>query len=172
MASITGAQTNAIMKIASTFGTAVSGGAGNKLKAEITPNFNAELLKPRQIGSGVQMIQTATRGNFKPTWKVAMDGGYRNCFDNFLAQFFGTAGAPTEQTASQGDYKHTITFNSSLNAKYLTLAYETSSATVCECPSAAVKALDISCDDAPGILDVSLDLIGNNALITGTTIIP
>lgn len=169
MASISGAKTNAIYKIATTFGTAVSGGAGNKLKAEITPNFNAELLKPRQIGSGVSMIQTATRGNFKPKVKLAMDAGYRNCMDNIIAQFMGTAAAPTEQTASQGDYKHTITFNTSLNAKYATLAYESSSGTVIEYPSCATESLTISLSDAPGILNFEAEMNANNALITGTT---
>ena len=168
MASITGAGTNAIFKIASTYGTAVSGGAGNKLAAEISPNFNVETLKPKVIGTGSSMPKTATRGNFKPVISLNMDAGYRNCMDNLLAQFFGTAGAPAEQTASQGDYKHTITFNTSLNAKYGTLAYESSSATVIEYPSCAVRSFTLSASDAPGILSANFELIANNAVITGT----
>lgn len=169
MASVSGAVTNAIYKIGSTFGTAVSGGAGNKLKAEITPNFNAEMLKPRQMGSGVSMIQTATRGNFKPTVKLGMDAGYRNCMDNIAAQFFGTAGVPSEQTASQGDYKHTLTFNSSLNAKWGTLAFDLATANVMEFPSCATRSLTWTLSDAPGILNFEAELLANTALTTGTT---
>lgn len=169
MASITGAATNAIAKIASTYGTAVTGGAGNKLAAEITPNFNEDVLSPKVVGTGTSMPKTKTRGNFKPTLSLSMDGGYRNCMDTFIAQFLGTSGAPVEQTASQGDYKHTITFNSSLNAKYLTVAYESSSATVIEYPSCAVRSITLAAQDAPGILAFGADLICNTALVSSTT---
>lgn len=169
MASLSGAKTNAIYKIASTYGTAVSGGAGNKLKAEITPNFGVDMLDPRQIGSGAIMVQTSTRGNFKPTVSLAMDAGYRNCFDNILAQMWGTAAAPTEQTVGQGDYKHTITLNTTLNAKPATLAWESSSATVIEMPSVTTQSITIEASDSPGIVNFTAEMIGNNALITGTT---
>ena len=166
---IPGARTNAGYAIGSTFGTAVSAGAGRKLRAEITPAFNAELLEPRQIGSGASMIQTAERGNFKPSIGLTMDFGYRNCADLMIAQMMGTAGAPVEQTASQGDYKHTITFNSTLNAKYGTLAFETSDNTVMEFPSTAVRSITISGDDPPGIVQFDAELIANNVLLSGTT---
>ncbi len=168
MAAISGAQTNAIYKIATTFGTAVSGGAGNKLKAEITPAFNSEILKPRQVGSGASMIQSAPRGNFKPSVNLTMDAGYRNCMDFILAQFFGTAPAPVEQTGSQGDYKHIITFNPSLNAKFGTLAFETTDGTVMEFPSCATRSIGLSLDDAPGIFEFTAELIANNAVLSGT----
>lgn len=169
MAEILGSNTNAIYKIATTWGTAVSGGAGNKLKAEITPSPNASLLSMRQMGSGVPMTQFATRGSFKPACKLVMDAGYRNCMDNIIAQFMGTAGAPVEQTGSQADYKHTITLNSTPNAKYGTLAYEDSSATVIEFPTTACQAIGLSLDEAPGILQFSADLLANNMLTTGAT---
>lgn len=169
MASISGVKTNAIAKIGSTFGTAVSGGAGNKLLATIDPNFNVEEIIPKMIGSGQSMINIASRGNFVPSLKIDMDGRYRDCMAFFLAQFFGTAGAPTEQTGGQADYKHTITHNSSLNAKWLTVAYESSSATVIEYPSCAVTDFTLSVEDAPGLVAFSANLWCNNALITGTT---
>lgn len=169
MASLTGIGTNAIYKIASTWGTAVSGGAGNKLRAEITPNFNVEELLFRQVGSGLYMKDSATRGNLKPTIGISMDGGYRNCMDNIIAQLMGTAGAPTEQTGGQADYKHTITFNTSLNAKYGTLAYDSSSATVHEYATTATRSFTISGDDAPGVLDFQAELLANNIAITGAT---
>lgn len=162
MASVSGARSNAILKVASTWGTAVSGGAGNKLKAEITPNFNVDELQARQIGSGIPMTQFVTRGNLKPTIGIKQDGGYRNGMDYQIAAFMGTAGAPTEQTASQADYKHTITFNTALNAKYVTLAYDSGSATVVEFPTCAVRSINFAIQDAPGILEFSSELLANN----------
>lgn len=168
MASVSGAKSNAILKVATTWGTAVSGGAGNKLKAEITPSFNVNELIAKQIGSGVSMAQYVTRGNIKPTVGLKMDAGYRNCMDNIIAQFMGTSGAPSEVTAGQGDYKHTITFNSTLNSKYLTLAYDTGSATVLEFPTCATSKIGFSLSDAPGILEFSADLLAND--VKGTSL--
>lgn len=121
------------------------------------------------IGSGKQMIDTATRGNFKPSIDLTMDARYRDCMAFILAQFMGTSGAPVEQTGGQGDYKHTITFNTTMNAKYGTLAYESASATVIEYPTTACQSIRFALDDAPGILEFGASLIANTALITGTT---
>lgn len=169
MAVLSGAATNAILQIASTWGTAVDGGAGDKFAGEITPNFNVEELIRRQIGSGVQMTQSAVVGNFKPTINLTMDAGYRNTMDVLIAQFMGTAGAPSEVTGGQGDYLHSITFNNSLNAKYVTLAYETSSTTVMEFPTCAVRSISFAADDPPGILEFSAELLANTAVTSGTT---
>lgn len=168
MASITGVNGTAAYKIATTVGTAVAVGAGNKLKAEITPDFGSDILQPRQIGSGATMIQSAPRGNYKPTLKLAMDAGYRNCMDNIIAQFMGTAAAPSEQTASQGDYKHTITASSVINAKYGTLVFEDSSATVQEYPTTCTQGIEISLDDSPGILQFNADLLATSVTLAGT----
>lgn len=169
MTSIAGAQISAAVKVATTYGTAVSVGAGNKIAAEITPNFNVEELQARMIGTGRLMTDFATIGNFKPTIGLSMDAGYRNNMDVLLAQLFGTSGAPSEQTAGQADYLHTITFNSTLNAKYVTFAHETASATVYEYPSAAVRSFTISLDDAPGILNFDAELLANNVVLTSPT---
>lgn len=169
MASISGAASSAAVKVATTYGTAVSVGAGNKIAAEITPNFNVEELQARMIGTGRHMTDFATIGNFKPTANLTMDAGYRNNMDVLIAALFGTSPAPTEQTASQGDYKHTASFNTTLNTKYLTFVHETSSATVYEYPSCAVRSFTISLDDAPGILEFQAELLANNVLITSPT---
>lgn len=168
MAILSGARTNAILQSAPTWGTAVQGGAGDKLRAEISPNFNVEALQLRQIGSGVAMIEDVIRGNLKPSIGLTLDAGYRNCLDILIAHFMGTSGAPVEQTASQADYKHTITFNPTLNPKWLTHAYETSTTTVIEYPSCAVRSLGLSLNDAPGILEATAELIANNVVISST----
>jgi hypothetical protein len=169
MPAISGNRMNAIAKIASTWGTAVTGGAGEKLAAEIRATANGEVLRRRSIGSGRSMALDAVRGNVKPTIELAMDAGPRNCMDTILAQFMGTAPVPTLVTVGQGDYRHTITFNQALNAKYLTLAYESSTTTVHEFPTCAVDSIGISLEDAPGILEFTASLMANDFKITGTT---
>jgi len=161
MASITGAQTSAAVQIATTWGTAAASGAGDKFAGEISHSLNEQELVSRAIGSGNYMITAATRGNEKPTVNLTMDVGYRNTFDVLLAQFMGTAGAPTEVTGGQADYKHTLTFNTSLNSKYITFAYESSSAKVHEFPTCGVRSASIRTPSVPGYVEAQFELVAN-----------
>jgi len=161
MASITGAQSRAGVKIASTWGTAVSLGAGNSLSAEITPNFNVTEITSRQIGSGNYMLNNVTRGSVIPTVSLTADLGYRNNCDILLAQFLGTAAAPTELNVGEGDYMHELFFNPLLNQKYVTLAFETASANVMEFPTCAVNSITIASTQIPGYIDFSAELIAS-----------
>jgi len=160
-ASITGAQTKAGVKIASTWGTAVACGVGNSFAGEISPSFNVSEITSRQIGSGAYMLSTATRGSVIPTISLTADMGYRNNCDVLLAQFMGTAPAPTEVTVGQADWKHVLSFNSTLNAKYVTLAFETTSATVMEFPTCAVQSVGIATTGVPGYIDFTAELLAN-----------
>jgi hypothetical protein len=73
----------------------------------------------------------------------------------------GTAPAPTEVTVGQADYKHVITFNSTLNSKYVTLAFESTSATVMEFPTCAVQSIGIATTGVPGYIDFTAELLAN-----------
>lgn len=168
-ASITGAQTKAGVKIATTWGTAVACGAGNSFAGEISPSFNVSELNAREIGSGAYMLSNTTRGSVIPTVSLTADLGYRNNCDILLAQFMGTAGAPTEVTVGQSDYKHTITFNTTLNAKYVTLAFESTSATVMEFPTCAVQSIGIATTGVPGYLDFTAELLANAVELSSST---
>jgi hypothetical protein len=169
MASITGAQTKAGVKVATTWGTAVACGAGNSFAGEISPSFNVSEITSRQIGSGAYMLSTATRGSVIPTVSLTADLGYRNNCDVLLAQFMGTSAAPTEVTTGQSDYKHVITFNSTLNTKYVTLAFESSSATVMEFPTCAVQSIGIATTGVPGYLDFTAELLANDVNLSSST---
>lgn len=169
MASITGAQTKAGVKIATTWGTAVACGAGNSFAGEISPSFNVSEITSRQIGSGAYMLSTATRGSVIPTVSLTADLGYRNNCDVLLAQFMGTSGAPTEVNVGEGDYKHVLTFNSTLNSKYVTLAFESSSATVMEFPTCAVQSIGIATTGVPGYIDFTAELLANAVELSSST---
>jgi hypothetical protein len=169
MASITGAQTKAGLKIASTWGTAVACGAGNSLAAEISPNFNVNEITARQIGSGAYMLSSATRGNLIPTIGLTMDLGYRNNADVLLAQMMGTSAAPTETTVGQGDYLHRVLFNTTLNSKYVTLAYESSSSTTIEFPTCAVQSIGLASTSIPGYIDFTAELLAYGVELSSST---
>lgn len=169
MASITGAQTKAGVKIASTWGTAVACGAGNSFAGEISPSFNVSEINARQIGSGAYMLSSATRGSVIPTVSLTADLGYRNNCDILLAQFMGTSGSPTEVTVGEGDYKHSLLFNTTLNTKYVTLAFESSSATVMEFPTCAVQSIGIATTGVPGYIDFTAELLANTAELSSST---
>lgn len=168
-ASITGAQTKAGVKIASTWGTAVACGVGNSFAGEISPSFNVSEITSRQIGSGAYMLSNATRGSVIPTVSLTADLGYRNNCDVLLAQFMGTAPAPTEVTVGQADYRHVVTFNTTLNAKYVTLAFETTTATVMEFPTCAVQSIGIATTGVPGYLDFTAELLANDVNLSSAT---
>lgn len=169
MASITGAQSRAGVKIASTWGTAVACGAGNSLSAEITPNFNVSEITARQIGSGNYMLNNVARGSIIPTVSLTADMGYRNNCDVLLAQFMGTAAAPSELNLGEGDYFHEIFFNPLLNQKYVTIAFETASANVMEFPTCAVNSITIASTQIPGYIDFSAELIASGVELNSAT---
>jgi hypothetical protein len=169
MASISGSQTNAGVKVATTWGTAVAAGTGNRWVGEINPSFNTSELIARSIGSGAYMTANRTRGAYKPTASITGDLGYRNNCDVIIAQFMGTSGAPVEATGAQGDYVHTITFNSTLNAKYLTFAYETSSTTTQELSTCSTSRIGIKTTSVPGYLEFSADLLAYDIALSSST---
>lgn len=170
MAEITGSRTNLIMKIGSTFGTAVSGGAGNKIPfRSISRSLNPAALENAPLGLGRSMLTDSRRGNLIPRLSIDMVAGFRNSMDVMIAQMMGTAAAPTEQTASQGDYKHTITFSDTRNAKWLTTAFDATTTEVFEYPSCAVTRINIKADPPASYLNFAADLLANEEKIASTT---
>jgi hypothetical protein len=147
----------------------VASGAGDRFAGEITVNFNENILESRTIGSGLVMRQNFTRGSFIPTVSLTADLGYRNNCDTLIAAFMGTSAAPTQVTVGQGDYKHTITLNSTLNAKYVSFGYTDTDSTSLEIPTASVRSIGISTQSVPGYLDFTAELLGNNVVTPGVT---
>lgn len=164
-----GLDTNAGIRIATTWGTPVACGATHKLVAEISDAANESELIARQLGSGSVMALTATKANIQPTVSLTMDLGYRNNSDVLLAQFFGTAAAPTQQTVGQGDWLHSITFNTSLNSRFLTIARESSTSTVIEYPTCATRSVTIRTTQIPGFLEMSAELVANTIALSSST---
>jgi hypothetical protein len=161
MPALTGSFVSGAVQIASTWGTAAAAGAGDKFAAEYSISPAVDVLTARGIGSGAYMDSNFTRGNILYTGSFTADLGFRNNCDVLLAQMMGTAAAPTETTGGQSDFLHTITFNTTLNAKYVTIAYESSSTTVHELPTAAVTGVTIASTAVPGYVDFTANVVAN-----------
>lgn len=169
MAQQSGAQQSAIVQVAATHGTAVAGGAGDKYAGNIDITHDPAVLASNQIGTGNQMAEDATPGDAPVSVPLSGDATYANAFPKILAAFMGTAPAPTEQTASEGDYKHPITFNTTRNATPLTVARESSTTTTEEVPSAYVQSIGISTPSVPGRLQFNAQLVGDRVVPDSAT---
>lgn len=169
MASISGTNTVGAIQVATTWGTGVAAGTGDRLAGEFNLSYNGTTLDARTVGSGQIMRSNFARGTYIPTLSFTGDLGYRNNCDTIIAAFMGTSGAPVETTASQADYKHTITLNPTLNAKYLSFAYTDTSSTSQEIPTASVRSIGIQSTGVPGYVDFTAELLGNQVVFPGVT---
>lgn len=168
MGSITGFKLKQGIKKATTWGTAVAAGVGNGLAAKIASGLNPTVYQPLQIGTGNAFTPKQTIGAKKPQVTLTGDMGYHNNFDLILAAFMGTEAVGAEITTGQGDYKHTITLNTTRNTVYLSYGYQDTDSTAVEVPTAVVQSLTLKTTNIPGILEWTAVLYGND-IITGAT---
>ena len=105
MARITGAQSILAFKLGTTgtaYATAVALTTGNLCPfSSFTYNENAQELSNSPLGLGKVMQTDIIRGNTEPSGTLEKVMGFNDPGIDMLAQFFGTAGSPTEQTPSR-----------------------------------------------------------------------
>ena len=169
---LTGIQSKAVFKLGSTataYGTAVAGGTGDRLRAQISPNEQSQELAKNPIGSGLTMQDEVIAGRVTPVISLTMDAGYQNGADKLVAQFMGTAGTPTEQNVGEGDYLHSITMSAAPNPVYGTLAFEMTSAKVKEYPSCAVRSIATNFGSTNEIVQLSSELLANDIVYDSST---
>ena len=170
MAKKAGSAISAACVKASTWGTAVAASTGDKLQdVNITYALNESILKRRGVGSDKGFQFGATRGAELPSVQITGDIGVRNRFDFLLAQIMGSAAVSAEITASQGDYKHTLTWNSSANSKLATIAFENSTGTTVEFPTVALTQMVIRSTSIPGYLEYQAQGIANKIEYSSST---
>lgn len=171
MAAISGKTTNLafdISELADTYGTAEAVTAKTVVDS-FSWSENPEELIDEGIGSGGFLATNALAANQKPTISIAGKIGYNNGFPHILAQFFGTAGTPTEQTVSEGDYLHQILFNATMNRVWLTYAIESSSTTVLEFPSCTTRSLTITAQNPTNFVTYSAEMLANKVVTSSPT---
>lgn len=173
MASINGINTNMALKLnaaATAWGTAGAFGGTDKIIALANYPDNAPILAKSGVSSGKQFGSGADKGT--PTFNLnlqfvggqteeATPPGFQNGFDRCLAQFFGASAAPAEQTASQGDYMHRLTFATATNPSYCTFAIQETSTEVAEMASVAFQTLTIDASNPTSYLSATFDGIAS-----------
>lgn len=166
-----GANINGIFKVGSTWGTAVTGGARNKM---IFDSFNMKanpaILEDNSCGLGVPMPTDSQQGLQNPSGQCTFKGGYGDCFPQIVAQFMQAAAAGVEQTVGQGDYMHRITYTRPIpsSRKPGTIAIDKTASIVHEAPSVDFTSLRIKAGGGKGYLMVTGDFMANKLLFTGT----
>lgn len=169
---LSGIGTKAIFKLGATggtYGTAIAGGAGDRIRADISPSYQSQELIKRMIGSGNVMQDDIIKGRITPTVALSVDVGYLNGAERLCSQFFGTSGAPTEQTATQGDYLHRMLLNPLENSVFGTFAYELTTTKVAELPSCAVTSIETSFSGTDEIMQLSSNLLGDDLILDSAT---
>lgn len=146
--------------------------ATDKLLAFDTFNFGVshQTLESASVnGLGQIMAEDMERGATTITPSITMKLRSGGNWEYLLAQFMGTAGAPTEQSVGEGDYLHSLVLNTSANPKYFTLAVKDASATTYVYPSVAVTGVDIAFSDVPGVLIGTFSMVADSIELSSAT---
>lgn len=166
MAEITGSNATAALKVASTFGTAVAVGAGDKMVFEsLTPSYGGEVLQANPLGSGDIMTQVAQKGAFSPTTTIEKNLGYNDPGWAAVAQMFGGASVAT----IGGGYSHSIMMNEVMNLRYLTVDCQIANQSVMEHASSVCTSVKLSGSAPPSYIKETITLLAEDLKTTGTT---
>jgi len=167
MTYITGANTYIALKVASTFGTAGSVSTGDKMEVEsLSQSTNPEELTANPIGSGNIMANDSQQGATAPSISIEKIEHYNDAGVAAEAVFFGTNNL---NLAATGAYTHSFINNTTFNSKYLTAAMQYAASSVMEFPSCIVSRFAANYSNPPDYGRISMDLLANDRLHTGTT---
>ena len=163
----TGAETVITIATGAAFGTAVQGGTTSKVFVNsFSEAKNPVILKENPIGGGAIMTGTdAQQGAISPSGTIAGDLHYNDAKLAAIFQMFGGCSV----TAWTGANCQSILMNETANQNFLTLAEAPTTTDVIEWPSATIKKITLTCKSFPGPVEISIDWLANNRVITGTT---
>lgn len=167
MTAIKGANAKLALAVSGTFNTAATVAAGDGLEVEswAWPENPAELgVNP--IGSGNSMESESERGVNRPEPSFSKPMSYDDAGIAALAQFQGTANVNND---GGGFYCHSLLFNETLNAKFLTVVEKKTDTTLAEAASAVCTRVEIAAEDAPNYVIQSVDLLANEKEIASPT---
>lgn len=166
MTSKTGASTTIIATKATTFGTAVAGTTGAKMEVEsLNHTQNSEVLQASPIGSGLDMQNDAQTGAQSPSIDITKIAGYDDAGVFLAALFFG---GNSVMNMGNGAYYQSITYNATRNQYGATVAFQGHSLGVFEYPWCTPTALNVIADTPPDYVRHTINLLGNDRVISGT----
>jgi len=161
MAAKTGADTLIGMKFASTWGTATTCIAGDKLPVEsFSPSNNTTEVSANDIGDGNDMTSDSILGATNPTISLTHKMFYDGAGIEALAVLFGTAAVAVD---GDGD-KHTLTYNPDRASKYLTTAWENTTTDAAEMETGIPSSASIAATPNEYLRN-TLEILGNDILI-------
>jgi hypothetical protein len=166
MASKTGSNTNAILQKAGTWGTAVEGGAGDKLVVNsLKMSRNTTALTSAPIGGGADMLDAADIGLIEPTATLEMDDRYDGPAQLIDGLFWG---GESVVTGASSTYTHSYVYNPTRQQAFGTIASDTAAASVMEIASAIPTKMTVKI--APDkYVTKSVEFLGNELTVTSTT---
>ena len=167
MTSITGANTRIGVRLISTFGTANTCVAGDKMEVEsLNFNENVSELAANPIGSGNDMANESQRGATSPSATVELIDMYEGSPALLEALWFGTSAAPMDMTDSA--YSHSWIYNETRNQAFATMVVEGTAAAVFEMPSGTPAKVTVNLADPPNYVMKTVDILGDSWDTTGT----
>lgn len=169
MTAKTGASTTIILKKGSVFGTAVQGGAGDKLIVNsLTHGRNPTALTSNPIGSGLDMLDSADLGQTSPAVQFEFDAAYSGTAQLAQALFFG---ADSVVSQGSGAYAHSMMYNATRTATFGTVAFDAAVGSVMEYASCFAHNLSVSVE-SDNYVKKTLQLLADKQVISSTVNTP
>ena len=167
MAQLTGSNTILAARLHSTIDVPGGpAGSGHKMLVDsINHSRGTTALTATPIGAGLSMLQDSDTGAVNPTVSISKTVKYDDQGNGLLGQFMGTE---TVAAWAGSLSVHSIAFNSTLNANYMTVAFQATTTEVFEYINSAVKAITFSAKPND-YLKATYDIIATDRKITGTT---
>lgn len=169
MTAKTGSSSNIVVAKGSTYGTAVSGGAGSKILVEsLNHGRNADQLTSAPIGSGLDMLDDSELGTIKPSVNIQAVDKFDGSGNLLQALFF--QGASVTAGASS-TYTHSFVYNATRNGYFGTVAFDAAVGSVFEYASCTPTKVGFTVEP-DNYTKLSVDLIADKQTIASTTNTP
>jgi len=168
MTAITGSDVIIAAKVASTWGTAVTCGANDKMEVEsFSQSTNPTELTANPIGSGQNMAADSQIGAESPGGEIAGLEHFNDSKKVLEAIFW--QGASVVTWGATGAYSHSLTHCETWNSKYATIAQQLMVGSVLENATCAVTNLKLDYGNPPDYGRQSITYLANSRKTTGTT---
>lgn len=163
---ITGADTVAALKVATTFGTAATLAAGDRYEFEsLDAGRNPEELTASPKGSGQIMANESQQGAISPTIAISKLEHFNDAGTAAEAVFWGGEGVTLIHTGSA--WTHSFTCADTFNNSFVTHAYQFTGGSIMEAASCAVTKLTV--EYKPNDYSrVALELLANDIIQEST----
>jgi hypothetical protein len=158
MTSKTGANTRIIVQGATTFGTAVAGGAGDKYEGQVSWDEGTESLRDNPIGSGADMDNASTQGATSPSVTLTGKARYENANTAAIALMFG---ADSIMNLGNGAFVHSFLYEANRTRSYMTIAFDALAGSTIELASCMPTRLTRRFENFPAYVEEVLEFVGN-----------